>query len=185
MKASSPPGASGAWACSASAPRITVLSLPDSEARAEWLCKQLNEADTEVLKNAIKADIHKMSMVPDLTDEQFAGNSSGVAMKYKLLGLEQLTKIKERWFREALKERLRLFGYFLAVKGAPALDAESVRMVFTRALPVNELETAQMVQALNGIVPAEILLAQVPFVEDAQAAAEKMRVDAAEKAVVE
>ena len=70
---------------------------------------------------------------------------------------------------------MRLFGYFLAVKGAPALDAERVRMVFTRALPVNELETAQMVQALNGIVPAEILLAQVPFVEDAQAAAEKMK----------
>ena len=162
-----------------------ALALPDSEARAEWLCKQLNEADTEVLKNAIKADIHKMSMVPDLTDEQFAGNSSGVAMKYKLLGLEQLTKIKERWFREALKERLRLFGYFLSVKGAPALDAERVRMTFTRALPVNELETARMVQALDGIVPAEILLEQIPFVEDAQAAAEKMRVDAAEKAVVE
>lgn len=77
-----------------------VLSLPDCDARAEWLYKQLNEADTEVLKNALREDIHKMSMVPDLTDEHFAGNSSGVAMRYKLLGLEQLTRIKERWFRE-------------------------------------------------------------------------------------
>lgn len=157
-----------------------ALVLPDSEARAEWLCKQLNEADTEVLKNALKADIHKMSMVPDLTDEQFAGNSSGVAMKYKLLGLEQLTKIKERWFREALRERLRLFGRFLSLKGAPRLDAEAVRMVFTRALPVNELETAQVVEKLRGIVPEEILLAQVPFVEDAEQAAELMRGAAAE-----
>ncbi len=73
-----------------------ALCMPDSDARAEWLCKQLSEADTEVLRCAIREDIHKMSMVPDLTDQQFAGNSSGVAMRYKLLGLEQLTKIKER-----------------------------------------------------------------------------------------
>ena len=35
-------------------------------------------------------DIHKFSMIPDLTDENFAANASGVAMKYKLFGLEQL-----------------------------------------------------------------------------------------------
>lgn len=135
-----------------------ALSLPDSDARAEWLCKQLDEADTEILKNALKADIHKMSMVPDLTDEQFAGNSSGVAMKYKLLGLEQLTKIKERWFREGLRARLRGYAHFLNCRGEAALDADEVRMHFTRALPVNELETAQTLKALNGILPGEELM---------------------------
>lgn len=130
-----------------------AISLPDCDARAEWLYKQLNEADTEVLKNAIRADIHKMSMVPDLTDEQFAGNSSGVAMRYKLLGLEQLTRIKERWFREALRQRLEAYGCFLACRGEMPLDAATVRMIFTRALPVNELEEAQTLRALEGIVP--------------------------------
>ena len=134
-----------------------ALSLPDSDARAEWLYKQLNEADIEVLRNSIKSDIHKMSLVPDLTDESFAGNSSGVAMRYKLLGLEQLTKIKERWFREALRNRLRGYAYFLACRGEKALDAEEVRMIFTRALPVNELENAQTLRALNGILPSEEL----------------------------
>ena len=134
-----------------------ALSLPDCDARAEWLYKQLNEADTEVLKNAIRADIHKMSMVPDLTDEQFAGNSSGVAMKYKLLGLEQLTRIKERWFREALRQRLRGYACFLACRGEEKLDADEVRMIFTRALPVNELEEAQTLKSLKGIVPDEEL----------------------------
>ena len=134
-----------------------ALSLPDCDAHAEWLCKQLNEADTEVLRNALKSDIHKMSMVPDLTDEHFAGNSSGVAMRYKLLGLEQLTKIKERWFREALRCRLRGYAHFLACRGEERLDAERVCMIFTRALPVNELETAQTLEALKDILPREEL----------------------------
>lgn len=137
-----------------------ALSLPDCDARAEWLCKQLNEADTEILKNALRADIHKMSMVPDLTDEQFAGNSSGVAMRYKLLGLEQLTRIKERWFREALRERLRAYAHFLERRSGLHLDVEKVRMIFTRALPVNELEEAQTLAELSGILPAQTLEAR-------------------------
>ena len=135
-----------------------VLSLPDCDARAEWLCKQLNEADTEVLRSAIVSDIHKLSMVPDMTDEAFSGNATGVAMRYKLLGLEQLTKTKERWFREALRQRLRLFSAFLARQGLPELDVETVRMAFSRALPVNQLETAQTIEKLRGLVSDEKLI---------------------------
>lgn len=134
-----------------------LLALPDSDSRAEWLCKQLSETDTEVLKRSLAADIHKLSMVPDLSDEQFGGNISGVAMRYKLLGLEQLTNVKERWFREALRQRLRLFAGFLEMRGGPKLDAERVRMIFTRSLPVNGLEEAQMLSALKGLMDEETL----------------------------
>ena len=134
-----------------------ALCMPDSDARVEWLCKQMSEADTEVLRRAICEDIHKMSMVPDLTDQQFAGNSSGVAMRYKLLGLEQLTKIKERWFREALRMRLAAFADFMACRGGELLRTDDVRMEFTRSLPVNELENAQTLSYLNGILPQEEL----------------------------
>ena len=153
-----------------------VLVLPDAKegGGAQWLTKQLTEQDVEVLKDAVKADIHKFSMVPDLTDQEFAGNSSGVAMKFKLLGLEQLTKVKERWFREGLRWRLRLFSNFLSIKGAPALDADAVTMTFTRSLPVNDAEIAQMVQNLQGIVPDKILLGQIPFISDVDKALEML-----------
>ena len=129
-----------------------VLALPDADASAQWLCKQLNEADTEVLRGALVADIHKLSMVPDLSDERFGGNASGVAMRYKLLGLEQLTRVKERWFREALRQRLELFSHFLTLRGAPELDVNAVRMAFSRSLPANELEQAQAIGALRGVL---------------------------------
>lgn len=149
-----------------------AIHLPDATAKVEWLCKQLSEADVEILRNAIKADIHKLSMVPDLTDEQFAGNASGVAMRYKLMGLEMITRIKERWFREAIRTRLRLFASFFTTLGAPALDAEAVQITFTYSLPQNELEAAEMVKTLQGIVPDELLLPQLPFVSDTAAALE-------------
>ena len=128
-----------------------ALALPDSDAHAEWLCKQLNEADTEILRQALKQDIHKLCLVPDLTDEQFAGNVSGVAMRYKLLGLEQLTKVKERWFREGLRCRLRLYAAFMRRLGGAEVDVNGVKIIFTRALPVHALEAAEVLNRMRGI----------------------------------
>jgi SPP1 family phage portal protein len=95
-------------------------------------------------------------------------------MRYKLLGLEQLTGIKERWFREGLRLRLRIFAHFMEVLAAGLLHADEVIMTFTRSLPVNESEAAQMVAQLDGIVPRRMLLTQLHFVEDAEAAAIEM-----------
>lgn len=148
-----------------------VMEL-DEQARAEYLSHAMDEAGAESLRSSLAQDIHRFSGVPCMSDEQFAGNASGVAMRYKLLGFEQLTKIKERYFRDGLRRRLRLLCSVAAIKGAGAIDPDEIAITFTRALPQNELELAQMVQTLDGMVPAETLLAQLPFVDDPSAAAE-------------
>ncbi len=151
-----------------------TLALPDPSAKVEWLTKAQSEQDADVLRRAIKDDIHKFSMVPDLTDEHFAQDSSGVAMRYKLLGLEQMTNIKERWFQEGLRRRLALCANYLRVTGCQTLDHARVQIVFKRNLPVNELELAQTARTLAGLVPDELLLSQLPCVPDAREAM-KMR----------
>ena len=142
-----------------------LLYLPDRDAGAEYLCPSQTGQDAETLRKALEKDIHKFSMVPDLSDESFSGNQSGIAIKYKLMGLEQMTRMKERFFREALRERMRLYIHFLSVKGLKTPDADSVRMVFKRTLPVDMLETAQMVKTLSGMVDDEVLKSQLPFME--------------------
>ena len=162
--------------------RTRTLFLPGDGADAQFVTKPDAESGNELLRMSLKSDIHKLCLVPDLTDEQFAGNVSGVAMRFKLLGLEQLTKIKERWFREGLRTRLRLFCAFLARKGTAALNAEKVQITFSRSLPVNDLEIAQTLATYQGMVPEKLLLAQVPFVEDAEAAGKLLNRDRAEAA---
>ena len=142
--------------------RDRLLTLPDSGASAQYLTHSFHESDTEVLRGALREDIHRLSLVPDLSDESFSQNLSGVAMRYKLMGLEQLTAIKERWFREALRTRLRLFSSCLSALGRPALDADRTQIRFTRSLPQDLEETARAVSLLKGVAPAETLTALLP-----------------------
>ena len=54
------------------------------------------------IKKAIEQDIHKFSHIPCMTDESFGGNVSGVAMEFKLLGMENITKIKTRYYKKGI-----------------------------------------------------------------------------------
>lgn len=144
--------------------RLGLLELSEGD-KVEYLSKTFHEADVELLKKSIIEDIHKISKVPNLTDENFAGNSSGVAMKYKLLGLEQLAQTKEEYYRIGLKERIKLYANILNIKMIRT-DIDNIEMTFIRSLPVNELEIAQLITYLNNVVSQKTLLSLLPFVED-------------------
>lgn len=141
-----------------------ILEMPDT-AKAEYLTRTFDENGVEILKKAIEQDIHKFSHIPCMTDENFSGNVSGVAMEFKLLGMENITKIKTRYYRKGLRKRMRIFCKFLAMKGVN-IDMMGITMIFTRALPKNLLEISQMVSNLKGVVSRRTLLAQIPFVEN-------------------
>lgn len=149
-----------------------LLELPDS-ARAEYISRTFDEAGMEVLRKAIKEDIYTFSHVPNLTDENFVGNSSGVAMEYKLLGLEMITKTKERYYKKGLKRRIELYSNYLKLK-AISVNPTAITPVFTRALPKNLLELSQMIANFKGTVSSETLISQIPFVDDAQTELEKL-----------
>ena len=110
-----------------------------------------------------------------LTDENFASNASGVAIKYKLWGFEQLVCAKERKFKNALQSRLQLITVALNLKGH-SFDWQEIKPSLTRNLPANVLEQSQIVANLKDllyIIPLKELFAQLPFIKDPQAAAKE------------
>ena len=144
-----------------------ILVLPDTDSKAEWLTKQLDEEDTDVLRKSIESDIHKFSLTPNITDEQFSGNASGAAMEYKLFGFEQLIKTKERFFQESLRTRLIAYLTFIQKQNKlKGLTVDAIEFIFNRNLPTNDLEIAQMVNQLRNLVSNQSLLGQIPFVKD-------------------
>lgn len=140
--------------------------LMDNDSKAEWLVKQGDSTGVETTKQRLERDIHKFSKTPDSNDTNFGANVSGVAMRYKLLGTENLGSIKERKFKKGLQRRLELIAFILRVLSRPSFDWLAVDIIFTRNLPVNEDDVSAMIKNLNGIVSKKTLVGQLPFVED-------------------
>jgi len=127
------------------------------------------------LKTRLQNDIHKFSSIPDMSDDNFAGNTSGVAIKYKLIGLEQIRSRKEREFKKSLQRRIELISGILKMKSIDAIDFRDVEITFTANIPANTQEQAQIVKDLQGVVSQKKLSSLLPFVEDPVAEIEELQ----------
>ena len=148
--------------------------LMDEGTSAEWLIKQVNDAYVENMKNRLDKDIHKFAKCPNMSDQEFASNASGVAIKFKLLGTENLVSIKERKFKRGLQQRFELMSMINNVL-SEGFDWRAININFTRNIPSNDTEIANMVNTLKDIVSEQTLLAQIPFVDDVQTELEKLK----------
>lgn len=143
-----------------------MANLP-VDSKVEYLTKQLNELDADTLRRVLEQDIHKISMTPNMSDENFVGNASGVAIRYKLLAFEQNISGKERSFEAGLKSRFRKYNNYLAnLKTMPLIETHEVDVIFKRNLPRNDFETSQMVNNLSGLVSKATLLSELSFIDD-------------------
>lgn len=158
-----------------------ILMSNFEDADAKYLNKVMSETDAKVLRDDIKEDIFTTAMVPDLSDESFGSNQSGVAIKYKILAFEQRTKDKEGCITKGLKERFKLYNNFLNIKhNMKIVPVHRIDVVFTHNLPVNNYEISQMIYNLSGMVSTETLISQLDFVQDAKEEAELARKEQAE-----
>lgn len=150
--------------------------LMDEGTSAEWLIKQTSDTYVENMKNRLDKDIHKFAKCPNMSDQEFASNASGVAIKFKLLGTENLVSIKERKFKRGLQQRLELMSMINSVL-REGFDWRAIDIIFTRNIPSNDADIANMVNTLKDIVSEETLLAQIPFVDDVQSELEKLKAE--------
>lgn len=149
---------------------------------AEYIYKQYDVNGVESYKDRISRNIHMFTNTPDMTDENFSGNQSGEAMKYKLFGLEQRTAIKEGLFRKGLRRRYKLIGEIMSVNRE--LDKDNIKdlvFTFTRNLPKSLTEEMQMYMNAGGEISQKTLMSLVSFIDNPQQEAERIKEEQEEK----
>ena len=147
--------------------------LMDAEDSAEYLTKNISDTQIQNMLQNINDQIHKMSNSPDFNDEKLMAQS-GIAMKYKLIGFENVSSAIVANMTKALQKRIELICEVLTRTDGLSMWRD-IEITFTRNLPENTLETAQMVNQLRGLVSDETLLSQIPFITNPAEEVEKVR----------
>ena len=157
--------------------RTRVLSMAEG-GKAEFVVKNLNHEALGQLELYLRRNILQMSMTPDLSDESFAGNASGVAIQYKLWGIEQVRASKERSFSSGYAALLSACSGGLAFWGK-YVDLSAGQVTFYKNLPQNHTELAQTLLSLSPVLSQRTILERLPWVSDVD---EELRRKAAEEA---
>jgi SPP1 family phage portal protein len=142
-----------------------IDDLDQFERWPEYLEKDLGKITSfyEQLADRLERLFHKSIKVPDFSDENFVGNSSGVALAYKLLGLEFKAAQMDMYFDRGVRNRYDLIGAGLNA-GARQYPVDDYEVIIDnkRNLPVDEATKVQLAQQLLGIVSEETVLKMLP-----------------------
>ncbi|WP_394267723.1 phage portal protein [Limosilactobacillus vaginalis] len=117
-----------------------VTVVPSS---AQYLTKELPIDNWKTHIDEIVRDIYTDTNTPNVNDENFGGNSSGVAMSYKLFGSDQVRETQNDLFGRGVKRRLRLVAHFWGLKDVIPNETlvNNVSLNFPPNLPKNDTET--------------------------------------------
>lgn len=131
----------------------------------EFITKSLDDAVIENHLNRLEANVMRFGKTVNMTDEKFAGNLSGVAIRYKLMPLENKCITLERKMIAALRQQFRVLATAWAKKGIQ-LDYTNIYFGFKRNLPENVLDEAQITAQLRGHVSERSRLSLLSFIDD-------------------
>ena len=140
-----------------------ILIMP-SGGKASYLTKSVTEQQVMELLELINKNIHKIAACPDFSNESF-GTQSGIAMKMKLLGMENKAQAIENTMRKALQKRFELITSILSLSEGDEVWRDVI-ITFNRNIPEDESVRAQELVQLKGLVDTKTLLSRLPWIKD-------------------
>lgn len=151
-----------------------VLVLPEG-ATAQWLTKNASDTQVENILKRIHDSIYRIAACPDFSSETFVGGvSSGIAIRYRLTGMETRAGKIEALMKKALQRRIEIICGIAALKYGEEVYRD-IRIDFARNIPEDNTSLIALVNSLKGTVSDATLLAQLPFVEDVNAELEAVK----------
>ena len=156
-----------------------VLILPENSTPL-WLTKNANDTQVENILKRIHDSIYRIASCPDFSSETFVGGvSSGVAIRYRLTGMETRAGKIEAVMKKALQRRVEIICGIASLKLGEEVFRD-ISINFKRNIPEDYTSLIALVNSLKGTVSDATLLAQLPFIDDVNAELEKVQKQKAE-----
>ena len=151
-----------------------VLIVPEG-ANASWLTKNASDAQVENILKRIHESIYRVAQCPDFSSESFVGGvSSGIAIQYRLTGMETRAGKIEAEMKKALQRRIEIICGIASLKLGEDVFRD-IQIDFKRNIPEDVNSTVQLINALKGTVSDATLLGQLDFVSDVNAELEAVK----------
>ncbi|MGV3267044.1 phage portal protein [Cytobacillus pseudoceanisediminis] len=144
-----------------------VFELMGKDDSVSYLTKDINDTMIENHLNRLEQNILRFAKSVNFSDEAFGNNVSGVAMKYKLMALENKCITMERKMTAALRYQYKVLCSAWDKKGICSKeDFLKIFTSFKRNIPVNLLEEAQTAVTLKAVTSEKTALASLSIVDD-------------------
>ena len=165
--------------------KLGVMQLPGEKAGAEWLIKNINDTFIQNTLNRYEDTMYQLACHIN-HNEKMQSNLSGVALRSRLIILENKCSLQIKAHKNMIKNRLRFLFKYLDMKKNKNYDYKDVKALYTPNIPIDDLSTAQMISQIpEGIISKDTARSRFSFINNTVAESEKVKKEQQEEMPVD
>jgi Phage portal protein, SPP1 Gp6-like. len=155
--------------------KLGVLNTKDKNSVIQWLVKNINDT---FIQNTLDRQVDTMYQLACHINhnEKMQSNLSGIALRSRLIALENKCELEEKAHKNIIKNRLKFLCMYLNLKKSKNYDYKDIKALYTPNIPQDDLTTAQMLSQLpEGYVSKDTGRGLFSFIHNKVAEAEKVK----------
>lgn len=144
---------------------LGIINIPTPTGDVGWLTKNVNDA---FIQNTLERLENNMYMLTAHINhnEKMQSNTSSLALRSRLISLEEKCKLNQKALSNCIKTRLQILFTYLQITSAKNYDYRDIKVKFTPNIPQDDLMTAQIISQLGDKLSTETGLSQLSFIEN-------------------
>lgn len=161
--------------------KLGVIQLKNKNSDAAWLIKNVNDTFIQNTLNRYEDTMYQLACHIN-HNEKLQSNLSGIALRSRLIVLENKCNLQIKAHKNIVKNRLRFLFIFLDKRKNIIYDYKDVKALYTPNIPSDDLATAQMLnQTPDGIISKDTARGLFSFINNKTSEAEKVKKESEEE----
>ena len=154
--------------------KLGVMQIKDKSGSAAWLIKNINDTFIQNTLNTMEDKMYQLSSHIN-HNEKMQSNTSSLALRARLIALEEKCKLNQKAIADCIKTRLKFLFIYLGVIKNIQYDFRDIKVKFTPNIPQDDLMTAQIISQLGDKLSTETGLSLLSFIENPKNEMKKLK----------
>ncbi|NFI46148.1 phage portal protein [Clostridium botulinum] len=153
---------------------LGVIQIKTKDGKAAWLIKNINDTFIQNTLNTLEDKMYQLSSHIN-HNEKMQSNLSSLALRARLIALEEKCKLNQKAIADCIKTRLKFLFIYLKVIKNIEYDFRDIKIKFTPNIPQDDLMTAQVISQLGDKLSTETGLSLLSFIENPKNEIKKLK----------
>ncbi|EJO5346395.1 phage portal protein [Clostridium botulinum] len=154
--------------------KLGVMQIKDKNGTAAWLIKNINDTFIQNTLNTMEDKMYQLSSHIN-HNEKMQSNTSSLALRARLIALEEKCKLNQKAIADCIKIRLKFLFIYLKIIKNIEYDFRDIKIKFTPNIPQDDLMTAQVISQLGDKLSTETGLSLLSFIENPKNEIKKLK----------
>ncbi len=152
------------------------IILAPKDGDVDWLIKNINDSFIQNTLNTLEDKMYQLTAHIN-HNEKMQSNTSSLALRSRLISLEEKCKLNQKALTNCIKTRLKVLFIYLKIMFNKDYDYRDIKVKFTPNIPQDDLLVAQIISQLGDKLSTETGLSQLSFIENAKNELAKIKVE--------